>query len=123
MSHVLTIESQIRDPAAITLACERLKLPPPRHGLFQLFSAQAIGWGVQLRNWRYPVICQTESGQLQYDNFEGRWGEISHLNAFLQRYAVEAARLAARLEGHTVLEQSLADGSIKLLIQVGGAAA
>ena len=123
MSHVLTIDSQVRDPAAITLACERLKLPPPRHGLFKLFSEEAFGWAVQLRNWRYPVICQTESGQIRYDNFAGRWGRATDLNAYLQRYAVEAARLAARREGHTILEQPLADGSINLVIRVGGAAA
>jgi hypothetical protein len=35
---------------------------------------------------------------------------------------VERARLEARRRGHNVVEQSLADGSIKLTIQVGGTA-
>jgi hypothetical protein len=35
--------------------------------------------------------------------------------------AVEKARIEARKRGHQVIEQALADGSIKLTIQVGGA--
>jgi hypothetical protein len=34
---------------------------------------------------------------------------------------VEKARLEARRRGHAVVEQALADGSIKLSIRVGGA--
>jgi hypothetical protein len=44
------------------------------------------------------------------------------LDAFLQAYAVEKAKLEARRQGHVVTEQQLSDGSIKLSIQVGGAA-
>jgi hypothetical protein len=68
---------------------------------------------VQLPAWLYPVVCQLETGQLQYDNFEGRWGDPQHLAAFLQSYAVEKCRLEARRKGHSVSEQKLADGSIK----------
>lgn len=103
------------------LACERLQFPPPRHGTFELFSGQATGWRVDLPSWRYPVVCQTESGTIQYDNFEGRWGDPLHLRTFIQRYAAEAAKVAARRNGHTVVEQPLANGSIQLVIQVGGA--
>jgi hypothetical protein len=122
MSHVVTIETLVRDPAAIALACERLNLPPPRQGTFRLFAAEATGWSVQLPGWSYPVVCDTQSGKVLYDNFEERWGSTTELNAFLQRYAVEAARLAARRQGHTVVEQVQADGIIRLVIQTGGAA-
>lgn len=121
MSHIVTIRTQIRDPVAIGLACQRLRLPPPQPGTFQLFNEQATGWGVQLRGWRYLLVCQTESGELKYDNFGGRWGEPAELNAFLQRYTIEAATLAARRQGHSVVEQPLASGAVKLLIQIGGA--
>lgn len=121
MSHIVTIRTQVRDPAAIGLACERLQLPPPRHAKFELFDSHAIGWGVELTGWRYPVVCQTETGELKYDNFNGHWGDSVHLQSFVQRYAAEAAKLAARRNGHTVIEQPLANGSIQLVIQVGGA--
>jgi hypothetical protein len=50
------------------------------------------------------------------------WGNPQHLDRFLQAYAVERARIEASKQGHRVSEQTLADGSIKLTVQVGGAA-
>jgi len=41
----------------------------------------------------------------------------------MQAYAVERARIEARKKGHSVTETQLADGSIKLTIQVAGGAA
>ncbi|MCE9604661.1 MAG: DUF1257 domain-containing protein [Planctomycetia bacterium] len=122
MSHIVTIESQVRDPAAVCAACNRLRLPSPTEGTFQLYSSHATGLGVQLPAWRYPVVCDTAAGKLAFDNFGGRWGEQSQLDNFLQSYAVEKAKLEARRRGHTVVEQSLADGSIKLTVQVAGGA-
>ena len=78
---------------------------------------------MRLPSWRYPVVCDLASGQLQYDDYGGRWGERKHLDAFLQSYAVEKAHLEARKRGHSATEQQLADGSIKLTIQVAGGAA
>ncbi len=122
MSHIVSIQTEVRDLVAVRSACERLKLPPPTHGTFKLFTSTATGFGVQLPEWRYPVVCDTTTGQLAYDNFGGRWGEQQQLDRFLQGYAIEKCRLEARRHGHTVTEQPLVDGSIKLTIQVGGAA-
>jgi hypothetical protein len=121
MSHIVSIQTEVRDPVAVRSACERLKLPQPTHGTFKLFTSTATGLGVQLPEWRFPVVCDTTTGQLAYDNFNGRWGETSQLDRFLQGYATEKCRLEARRQGHTVTEQALADGSIKLTIRVGGA--
>jgi len=123
MSHIVTIETQVRDPVAVRSACDRLRLPPSTEGTFQLYSSRATGLGVQLPEWRYPVVCDTTTGKLAYDNFGGRWGDPARLNEFMQAYAVEKARLEARRRGHSVVEQSLADGSIKLTVQVAGGAA
>ncbi len=119
MSHIVTIQTEVRDPAAIAASCERLQLPPPMLGTSQLFATQATGWQVQLPGWRYPLVCQTETGQLHYDNFQGRWGAQGQLDAFLQRYAVEKCRIEARRQGHSLNELPLADGSIKLTIAIG----
>jgi len=51
------------------------------------------------------------------------WGAPQELDKFLQAYAVERAKIEARLKGHSVTEQALADGSIKVTIQVAGGAA
>lgn len=122
VSHIVQIQTEIRDPAAIRTACQRLQLPPPVQGEFQLINSTAAGWAVQLRNWRYPVVCDVKTAQLAFDNFEGRWGDRRELDSFLQRYAVEKTKIEARKQGHTIQEQPLEDGSIKLTVQAGGAA-
>jgi hypothetical protein len=122
MSHVVQIQTEIRDPVAIRAACGRLSLPEPVFGETELFSSSAVGWAVQLPEWRYPVVCDVVTAKIAFDNFEGRWGDPKQLDRFFQGYAVEKARIEARRRGHTVTEQPLADGSIKLTIQVGGAA-
>ena len=48
MSHIVTIQTQVRDPAAIRAACERLKLPHPVYGETRLFSGSQTGWQVFL---------------------------------------------------------------------------
>jgi hypothetical protein len=122
VSHIVTIETQVRDAAAVQAACQRLALAAPRQETAQLFSGEATGLTVRLPNWHYPVVCDLASGRLNFDNFGGRWGKQAELDRFLQAYAVEKTRLEARRQGHTVTEQSLADGSIKLVVQVGGGA-
>ena len=119
MSHIVTIETQVRDPAAIELACARSKLPPAEFGTVMLFSETATGWQVQLPEWHYPVVCDVEHSRLHYDNFGGRWGNQAHLDLFLQAYAVEKAKLEARKQGFSALEQPLSDGSIKVTVHTG----
>jgi hypothetical protein len=122
LSHIVSITTEVRDPAAIEAACHRLQLAPPLPGRHALFEQAVTGLAVKLPDWIYPVVCDTAAGQLHYDNYGGRWGEQVHLDGFLQAYAVERARLEARKLGHMVTEQALADGSIKLVIQVAGGA-
>ena len=123
MSHIVSIKTEVRNAAAVRAACKRLGLAQPVEGKVSLFSGEVSGLAVQLPDWQYPVVCDLASGQVQFDNFGGIWGDQKHLDRFLQAYAVEKARIEARKKGHTVAEQQLADGSIKLTIQVGGGAA
>jgi hypothetical protein len=118
VSHLVSIQTQVREPLAVTAACSRLKLDAPTHRTVRLFSAEETGLAVELPGWRYPVICETETGQVKYDNFSGRWGDQSQLDRFLQAYAVEMVKLQARRQGQTAIEQPLADGSIRILICV-----
>lgn len=73
MSHIVQIQTQVKDQAAVQAACERRQLPPPEQRAVRLFSGEATGLAVELPGWRYPVVCETTNGQLRYDNFEGRW--------------------------------------------------
>ncbi len=122
MSHIVEIKTEVRDEAAIRAACTRLQLPSPEHRTVRLFSATATGLCVQLPGWQYPLVCETNSGKVSYDNYNGAWGEQSHLNRFLQGYAVEKAKIEARKKGHSVTETALQDGSIRVTVKVGGAA-
>ena len=122
MSHVVEVQTQVKDAAAVRAACQRLKLPEPVHGTTKLFSGEATGLAVQLPDWRYPVVCDMQTGNLRYDNYGGTWGDQKQLDRFLQIYAVEATKVQARKQGNDVTEQNLADGSIKLTINVGGVA-
>jgi len=122
LSHIVEIRTEVRDANGVRAACDRLRLEPPVDGKAKLFSGEVEGLAVRLRDWRYPVVFQTRTGEAKYDNFNGRWGEQARLDEFLQAYAVETTKIEARRKGHSVTEQSLADGSIKLTVQVGGAA-
>jgi hypothetical protein len=121
MSHIVSIKTQVRDATALAAACQRLLLAPPVAGTAKLFTSEATGHIVNLPGWKFPVVCELSSGDVKYDNYGGRWGEKRQLDRLIQNYAVEKSRIEARRHGHSVTEQTLADGSIKLTISVGGA--
>jgi len=119
MSHIVTIKAQIKDPVALAAACVRLGLEQPTQGTAKLFTSTATGLIVKLPGWEYPAVIDANAGQISYDNYGGEWGSQAELDKLLQAYAVEKARIEARRAGNTVTENLLADGSIKLVIQVG----
>ncbi|MCC9606222.1 DUF1257 domain-containing protein [Blastopirellula sp. JC732] len=121
MSHIVFIQTEVRDPVAIRSACDRLRLPEPVFGRTKLFSSSESGWAVKLPDWRYPIVCDVNTATIAFDNYGGRWGDQKQLDRFLQGYAVEKAKIEARQKGHSVTEQSMEDGSVKLTINVGGA--
>ena len=116
MSHLVKIQTQLRDPIALAATCRRLNLAAPIHGTAKLYSSEATGLLVQLPGWKYPLVIDPASGDVQYDNFQGHWGERRHLDRFLQIYAAEKAAVGSRLAAISVMEQSLADGWIKVSV-------
>ena len=121
MSHIVEIQTEVRDPAAVVAACERLGLPEPVHGTAKLFEGEAAGLLVKLPGWLYPIVIDTSAASVRYDNYGGSWGAAEHLDHFLQAYGVVRASIEARKKGLSVAEQTLADGSILVTIGVGGA--
>ena len=59
---------------------------------------------MELPGWRYPVVCKLTSGQVQFDNYGGRWGDRKQLDRLLQVYSVEKATGEAHRKGHSVAE-------------------
>ena len=118
MSHTLTIKTEIRDFAAVSSSCRRLKLAPPTQGEVRLFDRVATGIGVQLDGWRFPVCIEID-GNLLFDNFGGFWGNPERLGEFQQIYAIEKAKIEANKQGHACQESVQADGSIHLFVTLG----
>ncbi len=114
MSHVVSIQSKIHDVVAVAAACHRLNLTAPVQGKATLFSAEVSGLLVSLPGWNYPAVIDTTSGEIRFDNYAGAWGEIVHLDRFLQMYSVEKTKIEARKKGYQTTEHALEDGSIRV---------
>lgn len=117
MSHIVSIQTEVRCEHAVRAACTRLKWREPVFARHRLFSSEVEGLGVVAPDWKYAIVCDLQSGQLHYDNYEGKWGDPSQLNRFKQSYAIEKTKLEARKQGRYVTEQALADGTVELTIQ------
>jgi hypothetical protein len=66
MSHIVQIQTQVRDPVAV--ACQRLNLASPQIETVKLFTTTETGLVVRLNGWRYPVVCDLASGSVKYNN-------------------------------------------------------
>jgi len=118
MSHIVQIKTEVKDEAAIRAACRRLGLEEPTVGKFNVYVVSREGVGIKLPGWSYPVVCNTETGAVDFDNYNGAWGKQAELDKFLQAYAVKKAIYEAQKGGYSVYEETLSDGSIKLNITV-----
>lgn len=118
MSHIVTVKTEVRDEMAVRAACLRLKWEQPTFGDFRVFSENKTGLGVKAPGWQFPIVCNLNTGVVEYDNYNGAWGHQDRLNEFLQAYSVEKAKLEAAKNGYSVYEESMADGSIKLSVTV-----
>ena len=73
MSHIVQIQTQVRDATAVAAACRRLGLPPPVQQTAKLFTSTETGLTVKLPGWTYPVVFDVSKGGVKFDNFNGRW--------------------------------------------------
>ena len=121
MSHVVTIETKLRDPAALSAACARLRLPEPKTETVKFFDgSEHEGLAVRPPGFVYPIVVRTDGTTLS-DTYNGRWGDDAFLGRLKQAYAVEAAKLQAKTRGHRIAEIALPDGGVKLTVTAGAA--
>ena len=126
MSHFATIETQIRDIAALKTACAEL-------GLDINENAVARGYAGNTRSGEYVIrlkgpydIAVNKTPDGTYGLTTDWWaGHVEkevgkNYGRLLQLYGVHKAQIEARKKGYTTRRQTLGDGSIKLLI--GGVA-
>lgn len=115
MSHTVTIKAvEVRNAAALEAACRRCKLDAPQVGLHRLFDGtKREGHAVKLKDWHMPVVFDLTTGEALYDNYNGSWGNESHLDELIQGYAIEAAEAEARLAGYSNITETVeANGDV-----------
>jgi len=122
MSHTVKIDTKFLDEQAAIAAANEMgaEIVRGKLHLYQKDSTVENGFGVKLPGWRYPVIIDFQTGEAQYDDFKGRWGDTVHLEKFKQLYATHKATIEFKKKGWLVSRTLAPNGSIKL--QVTGVA-
>ena len=117
MSHTVKVSVSLKDPAIIERARIRCGLPALKEGTHKLYSGTFKGLALQLPNWNYPVVINTETGEAKYDNYSGKWGKQVELDKLCQAYALEAGTSAFQAQGYTVTEEPVVDvpGDVRLV--------
>lgn len=126
MSHFTSIQTQIRDVAALRAACQEMGLAVEAHAHARGYSANKIQGDLVIRlkgpydiavnhqqDGTFGLTCDWYAGHVEREVGAG-YGRL------LQLYGVHKAMAEARRKGYTTRRQILGDGSIKLVI--GGVA-
>ena len=126
MSHFATIETQIRDIAALKAACAEL-------GLKVKENAVARGYGANTQKGDYVIHLKGPYDIAVNKMPDGTFGMTTdwwsghvekevgpHFGRLLQLYGIHKVQIEARKKGYSTRRQTLNDGSIKLVI--GGVA-
>jgi len=117
MSHTATVATKITDLNAIKEACKMLKLPAPVIGTHKMYDGKTVtGVAVRLENWQFPIVIDTKTGEIHYDNYHGNWGSEEELKKFKQHYGVAKAKLIAKKQGYFVKQFTLPNGTIRLQV-------
>lgn len=120
MSHIVQIQTQVKDIEAVKAACRRLSIAAPKIGTAHLFTGKRTGIIVELTGWHYPIVIEPDTGTIHFDHYEGEWGNPQELDRFKQAYAIAKATIEARKKGHTVRETRRTNGTVELEVLVKG---
>lgn len=120
MSHTVTVKTAFKSLPAIRRACKRLGMDAPvENDTVEVYSEKLTGTSIQLPDWKYRAVINTGTGEMKYDNYNGRWGKQERLDEFQQAYAAERTKMEAERYGRNVTETKLKDGSLKLTVAMG----
>ena len=119
MSHITTIKNiLIKDLNVLQKATSRLtntKLEVHAPIPIKLYQKEPILTIAQVKfeSWVYPVLV-APGGEIHYDNYNGKWGDISYLNKLKQMYGLEKSKQLAKTQGYLCREKLKQDGAIVL---------
>ena len=121
MSHFTTIETQVRDEAALRAACAELGLTVEANAVARGYKTNTHRGDLVIRLKGPYDIAATKQGAtfgLTCDWWDGHVEKEVGANygRLLQLYGVHKAQIEARKKGYTTRRQVLGDGSIKLVI-------
>ena len=95
MSHTVTTKVEYKNLEALrssVLAMGGQVIGEGKHQLYQHKDVE--GFGFKLPNWSYPLVL-TKSGELKFDDYNGRWGNPKDLEALKGSYTLEQGKLTA----------------------------
>lgn len=115
MSHITTIrDTQILNLDALKAACEALGVEEPKHGRHKLYGAQrAEGYAVKLKGWRYPVVVDTKSGNIMFDDY-GSQHDAMPLVELHNEYALAVVKQVAIKQKRRIVSEERVNGKIVL---------
>jgi hypothetical protein len=122
MSHFTTIETLIKDIAALRSACKELKLPLHPNAEARGYASQTRrgDFVIQLRGPYDIAVNRQPDGTfgLTTDWWQGHVEKEvgANFGKLLQLYGVHKATAEARKKGFSVLRQSQGNGTIKLVL-------
>ena len=119
MSHTVTRKTAFHSIDAIEEAARRVGATIVGRNNHRLYSDTISGLGIQLPGWKYPVVVR-ENGEIAFDNYGGRWGDIEQLNEFSQQYAVAAIEQEAANQGYSYEVVGQENGEIHITVDVEG---
>ena len=122
MSHFVTVETQIKDIAALKAACREL-------GLDMLQNAEARGYAANRQHGDFVItlkgpydiaVNRKQDGTfgLTADQWQGHVAKEvgTDFTKLMKLYSVHKVLIEAKRKGHTVRRQDLKDGSVKLTV-------
>lgn len=98
MSHTVKVKVQLSDTDSLSAAVIAMGGSLLGVASHKLYGGNVQGFGFRLPNWRYPLVLQP-SGELAYDDYNGRWGNVSDIDKLTGRYAIHRAHQAAEQLG------------------------
>lgn len=114
-SHTARIPTDFdyNDPRTLKAAVEAMGGLWYDFGEHDLFDTKQYGYGFRLPHaggvfthtdgktyWGHPLVLRAD-GELAYDEYGGRWGDVKHLDQLKREYVWVKAKAAAQIEGYS----------------------
>ncbi len=123
MSHTTAVTTDFKNKPALAKACERIgaKIDTAVKSV-RLYQGQTpCDTSVQLKGWDYPLAVNTTTGKVQFDNYNGAWGNIKEFQNLRQEYSVAVVEQEQSVQemlnqGWSLERQPLPNGDIKLML-------